>query len=298
MKIAAITMVYRDYWALGQWYDHFSRHIGAQNLFVIAHGADPEIARICPQASIITIPRDDLAGFDRTRGNMLNAFQNGLLKIYDWVIRTDADELICLDPAHYSGFEQFFDQHPKARAVFSIGMDLFEKEDDPPFKGDMPLFSQRRAACLTGHYSKAWAVSGRVALVRHGVQVRPRKVQGFKFVLPRGVYLVHLKYANFAALEKSNTHRIEIANGDQKGLPGAMWKNAKADAQRFLRKSRAKMHEPWDQAIDYVYDELAESPVREPAKGLVRVQSMNFEFRTTLPDWFANPQNYIHKFQT
>lgn len=286
MKIAAITMVYRDYWALAQWYDHFARHIGAQNLYVIAHGADPEIARICPQASIITIPRDDLAGFDRTRGNLLNAFQNGLLQAYDWVIRTDADELICLDPALHTGFEQFFHRHNTARAVFALGMDLFQQEDDVDLVAGTPVLSMRRAVCLTGHYSKAWAVSGRVALVRHGVQVRPRKVQGFKFVLPQGAYLVHLKYSNFAALEASNTHRMEIANRDEQGLPGALWKNADADAVRFLRKSHAKPHEPWEEAVEHVYGTLARSPVREEAKGLVRVRSIDFDFRTTLPDWF------------
>lgn len=281
-------MVYRDYWALSQWYDHFARHIGAQNLYVVAHGADPEIARICPQASIITIPRDDFAGFDRKRGNLLNAFQNGLLQAYDWIIRTDADELICLDPAHYSGFEQFFHQHRKARAVFALGMDLFQNKDDIDLDAGTPALSRRRAACLTGHYSKAWAVSGRIALVRHGVQVRPRKVQSFKFTLPRGVYLVHLKYANFTALEDSNAHRMEIANRDEQGLPGALWKNADADAIRFLRKSQAKPHEPWDEAVEHVYTILAESPVREEAKGLVRVRSSDFNFHTTLPSWFKN----------
>ena len=67
MKICAVTMVYRDHWALSQWYRHHARLLGVENLYVVAHGADPEIARLCPGASVITIPRDDLSSFDRTR---------------------------------------------------------------------------------------------------------------------------------------------------------------------------------------------------------------------------------------
>ena len=75
MKICAITMVYRDYWALSQWYAHYGKHLGPQNLFVIAHGPDPEIARLCPQASVIAIPRDGFAHFDKSRSRMLNGIQ-------------------------------------------------------------------------------------------------------------------------------------------------------------------------------------------------------------------------------
>ena len=41
MKICALTMVYRDYWALRQWYRHYGDLVGAQNLYIVAHGPDP-----------------------------------------------------------------------------------------------------------------------------------------------------------------------------------------------------------------------------------------------------------------
>ena len=58
MNICAITMVYKDYWALSQWYLHYGRLVGFDNLYVVAHGADPEIARLCPRATVITVPRE------------------------------------------------------------------------------------------------------------------------------------------------------------------------------------------------------------------------------------------------
>ena len=104
MKICAITMVYKDYWALSQWYVHYGRLVGYDNLFIVAHGRDAQIAKLCPLASIVTVPRDTLDGFDRRRGQMLNSFQDGLALSYDWVIRTDADELICFDPSRYDRY--------------------------------------------------------------------------------------------------------------------------------------------------------------------------------------------------
>jgi len=78
MKICAITMVYRDYWALSQWYAHYSRHLGSDHLYIVAHGHDPKISELCPRANVVTVPRDDLAGFDRVRGHLLNGLQDGL----------------------------------------------------------------------------------------------------------------------------------------------------------------------------------------------------------------------------
>ena len=78
MKICAITMVYRDYWALDQWYRHYAKYLGAENLYVISHGMDPEIAKICPQASIINIPREQLKNFDSVRLRVINGIQSGL----------------------------------------------------------------------------------------------------------------------------------------------------------------------------------------------------------------------------
>lgn len=98
MKVCVITMVYRDHWVLAQWYAHYGRMAGHENPYVVSHGYDAAVQKICPRASVITIPRDDLAHFDLERSHLLNAFQNGLGRPFDWVIRTDVDELVCLDP--------------------------------------------------------------------------------------------------------------------------------------------------------------------------------------------------------
>ena len=68
-------MVYCDHWALSQWYKHYARQLGVENLYIIAHGRDDRIDDICPGANVITIPREDLNRFGWSRGEVLNEFQ-------------------------------------------------------------------------------------------------------------------------------------------------------------------------------------------------------------------------------
>ena len=285
MKICAITMVYRDYWALSQWYAHYSRHLGSEHLYIVAHGSDPKISELCPRASVITVPRNNLNGFDRERGQMLNSFQDALGVCYDWVIRTDADELICIDPAHYASFEDLLTSC-SAPAVFALGLNVAEIDGDTEVKpGDVAL-ANRDHAVFSGHYSKAWAVRRGVHMNRHGVRVRPPRLHKFPFHLPQDVYLAHLKYAHLDALIDANRHRIDIASGEERGLPGPAWRDADKDAKKFF-KSLSKLPEiGWDEAKDTAYRSVLEEPVRDDALNTVRSKSISFKFRTTLPEWF------------
>ncbi len=286
MKICGITMVYRDYWALSQWYAHYSRHLGSENLFVVAHGHDPKISELCPRASVITVPRDELAGFDRMRGQMLNSIQDGLAVAYDWVIRTDVDELIFIDPAHHNSFADLFKAYRKPKAIFALGMNVAEVEGDQELGRADSVMSKRCHAVFSGHYSKAWAVKRGIALVRHGIEVAPSDLDHEPFTLPKGVYLAHLKYANIAALDASNAHRTKIANGSEKGLPGKAWSAADEDALRFFRAFAGVQMVDWPEASDKAYQDTIRSPVRDAKLNVLRARSTAFDFSTILPDWF------------
>ncbi len=286
MKICALTMVYRDHWALAQWYRHFSAHLGAENLYVVAHGADERISQICPGASIITVPRDQVGAFDRTRNRMLNGIQLGLSHVYDWVIRTDADELICWNPARYSGLQDIL-KRQKSNAVFALGMNLFEFDGEPSVE-DVNVLSIRRNAIFSGHYSKAWAVRAGQDMKLHGIGVPSDMVRDVPFVLPRGVYLVHLKFANRAALAIANKHRIEMASVRAKGVPGKAWRDAELEAANFYIKASQMPLEDWDAAQAAVYKTLAKQPVRNEKSGYVRARSLRYKSRMELPRWFAD----------
>lgn len=286
MKICAVTMVYRDYWALSQWYAHYARHLGAGNLFVVAHGHDPIIAELCPRASVITVPRDNLSGFDRKRAEMLNSIQDGLGVMYDWVIRTDTDELVCLDPSHNGSFEDLFHKHQSATAVFALGLNVAEVDGDTKLRRADAAMSKRQSAVFSGHYSKAWAVRRGVSLVRHGIAAPSADLATVEFNLPKGVYIAHLKYANLAALGDVNIDRASVANGSEKGLPGKAWSDAHGDSQKFFDMFAKLPVWDWDRALEVAFDQIINSPVRDKEQNVLRAKSCNFAFRTTLPDWF------------
>lgn len=158
-------MVYQDYWALAQWIMHYSKQVGIENLYVVVHGPDAKANEIAKGANIWTIPRDTLEGFDKRRNKMLNDFQSGLLRFYDWVIRTDADELICVDPDMHGSLAALLGK-VKDTAVFSIGLNVFEQPMEEELPNDEPVFARRSAAIVTGNYSKAWAISDSAPLMR------------------------------------------------------------------------------------------------------------------------------------
>ncbi len=285
MKICAITMVYRDYWALGQWYRHYGAHLGPENLYVVAHGHDPEIARICPEASIITIPRDTLRNFDRVRMRMMNGFQAGLINAYDWVIQTDADELVCFNPATYGSFEALFEAS-KAPALFALGLNLAEMPGDPPLSPGESPFATRTAACMTGHYSKAWAVRKALPLRWHGVFCGHRKTDDFHFEMPDDAFFVHLKHANADALRQANAVRQSVAESVGADWNVNGWSNPDVHAERFFRKMEIIPALPWNEALALGYAEIRDKPVRDPKRGIVKPPFVNYLCRTDLPEWF------------
>lgn len=286
MKICAITMVYKDYWALSQWYIHYGRLVGFENLYVVAHGHDIEIGRICPKASIITIPRDDLEGFDRKRARILNSFQDGLGLSYDWVIRTDADELVCYDPAIYLDLSDVLGRSTE-NFIFGLGLNVSESIKDCLLSPNQMALGHRKNATFSGHYSKAWAVKRGTSLWRHGIWTGKRKIDRIKFNMPVGVYIAHLKYSNVAALEDVNTVRIEVATTEGCGLPGSSWRDADLDADRFYNRFSALRVEKWKQAKDSAYKMITDCPVRDGEENVLRSKSVVFENRVILPDWFA-----------
>lgn len=287
MKICALTMVYRDHWALSQWYMHNAAHLGAENLFIIAHGPDKKIQKICPGAQVITIPRDDLDKFDGSRAKAMNDFQSILSETYDWIIRTDADELICLDPQHFTSFDALLSKR-WGPAVFALGLEIAQLKGDSVIpNGDLAL-QHRSDAIFTGHYSKAWAVKRTTRMARHGVEVGKRRVNRMTFSMPKGVYLVHLKYADTKALKKANAHRIAVATSEGSAMPGAAWRNPNTADNRFLRKFKTFPHLDWHEAVAQAYTTISAAPVRDEDTGIVRAQSHRFQFKTTLPDWFKS----------
>ncbi|WP_299352445.1 glycosyltransferase family 2 protein [uncultured Shimia sp.] len=286
MKIAALTMVYRDYWALSRWYAQHTRELGAENLFVVSHGVDPKIAEICPEARIFTVLRDDLAHFDRVRGRMLDVYVTDLLQDYDWVLRTDVDEILCYDPALHDGLKDVIAKS-ETPVVWALGFDVVEMADAKPID-EGPALGQRRDAVFSGHYSKAVATRVSVPFRLHGVDVGTENLQEFPFHMPRGFYLAHLKFANAQALAEANAVRRAVANAEGRGLPGAAWQDPEAETQKVYDEMAVMRLKPWARAEEKAWRKLGQSPARMDRFGVVRARKYRPDFRTQLPEGFKD----------
>lgn len=280
-------MVHGDHWALSQWFAHYSRHLGARNLFIIAHGRDPFIKMICPKANIIPVPRDDLSHFDTTRAQLLNGFRSGLLATYDWVIQTDADELICLDPEQHASFEDLFSAQ-SAPALFAMGINIAERKDDPTVPDGDRALPLRPCGVFSGHYSKAWAASQAIGFRRHGLHLGPRRLGRTQMVLPKGVYLAHLKFASRDALTLANSTRKTIAAGDEPGLPGPAWQKPLLAAQKFWNAVEGLPLKPWTTAEPEAVAAVSQDPLRDTKTWVLRARNIRFDFKTELPERILN----------
>ncbi len=287
MNICAMTMVYQDYWALAQWIRHYSKQLGIENLYVVVHGPDKKINEIAAGVNIWTIPRDNLERFDKRRNKMLNQFQSGLLQFYDWVIRTDADELICVDPNMHGTLHGLLNKQTDD-TVFAVGLNLYEGLEDGEMVDDASVFDMRCSAIITGNYSKAWAVSVDTPLMRHGVRVAEDGELKYSHAFPEGVFLVHLKFAHMPALVDANETRKSLARSDLPGMPGLGWRKAESHARRFFETASGMKLTAWDEAIEQARIEILTDMKFSEDDGVLRSPGIPYICRTELPDWFKD----------
>ncbi len=285
VKICALTMVYRDYWALSRWYAHHGAELGAQNLFVINHGDDPKVAEICPGAQVLSVERADLSRFDRVRGEILDSFHVELAKAYDWVIRTDADEILLYDPDQHESLPALFAKE-SAPVLTALGFELVEMPRNKPMTRG-PVCAQRRNLLFSGQASKAVASREMQKFRLHGVAVAPDALGQFSFRMPRGLYLAHLKYANLKALSETNLVRQDVARAARKGKPGHAWAEAEDEAAAFLEDFAGLIKRPWEKAEAKAYARLSSDPVRLDRASLVRARNFRPTHRTKLPERFG-----------
>ncbi|WP_263289396.1 glycosyltransferase family 2 protein [Tateyamaria pelophila] len=270
---------------MAQWIKHYSDQIGIENLFVVAHGIDKKVNEIASGANIWTVPRDTVERFDRRRNKMLNDFQSGLLQFYDWVIRVDTDELVCADPDYYSNLCDLLASQ-SADAVFAMGLNLFEDLDDLEVDDSASVFLSRSSVIITGNYSKAWAVSTDVPLMRHGVKVGRDDELTHTYAFPEATYLVHLKFANIAALADVNETRKSIARSGLPGVPGLGWRKADKHAERFFDTASSMEEMSWDIAVERARIKILSDMKYSEDDGVLRSPGVPYICRTKLPDWF------------
>jgi len=199
--IGALTMVYKDYQFLARWYDYYGKQLGYENLFVFSHGNDPEHRRIAANANVINVPRNPgMHLFDRRRWRMMSALASGMLEFYNWMIVSDVDEILVVDPDVAPGLVGYVAQTyadkkgPKNLSPLGIELIHLPEEEPLPIADDATVLSRRRIFRPSRNYSKPCLVGAPVVFGPGG----HRNNLGRRH-MPEGLYLIHLKYFDLPA---------------------------------------------------------------------------------------------------
>jgi hypothetical protein len=228
MKLAFVTMVWRDYWLLERWITHNAKMVPLRQLYVINHGGDPEVDRIAAGCNVIHLPRDEVTiDLTERRWAMLSAQTNALLAFYDRVICTDVDEFLV-----YLGDKPDLVAHLAAKSVAGdalapIGLNLVPVPADGAAV-DAPLLARWPHALLSAKYTKPCIAAQRVQFTTGGHGLRRGQ-----FEIDPEIALLHLHYVTPDYAERmaaraqivADSRAANAASATPKDMPPRYWIN-------------------------------------------------------------------------
>ena len=242
MRVAALTMVYNEpVWAR-VWVRHYSRQVGAAHCLVLDHGSDDGST----EGLGVTVEQVRRTALDEdARAALVSDCVRELLRRYDAVVHTDADELLVADPGRYADLVAFA---ADADAVTTaVGLDLQHlMDEEPALDAGLPIGAQRSFVRFSAAMCKP-------ALVRRPVRWTP----GFHDCdAPRAIgaaYLLHLRYADLGAglSRLARTRGLQFAREDtnlHQRVPDAEFEGmmrAVASLPRHENALSMALVEPW-----------------------------------------------------
>lgn len=205
--VAAVTMVRDDAFFLKAWLRHYGEMFGRENCYIVNHGRGAEVAKLAEGCNIIGIPGDPHKNFDVKRWGLLNNITGGLRRYYRHVIVGDVDELVVVDPEAGGSLLDFLEGAPEGRVYTPVGLEVIHRIDveDEVIKDS--IIGPRRHVRPAPHYSKPCIVSAPVKIARGG-----HFTQYAKLHTPDQLYLMHLKFCDFAAYVGVMDHRNQVTD--------------------------------------------------------------------------------------
>lgn len=226
LRVAAITMAFNEPEFLPLWLEHYGRMVGHDNLYVVSFADRIQRADRSRRHQLIDLP--DVEFDEVRRAAMMGSLQAMLLQSYDWVIMSDADELIVPDPARHAGLADFLGKNREQPYFNVLGFNVVhDRGREPALDLRKPLLRQRGWVQFDAGYCKP--LVSRVPLTwSPGFHLcdRPR-------LQSEDLYLFHLRAADETTARARNVrlNRIRMSQSDLKAGHSLHFG---LDAERYL----------------------------------------------------------------
>jgi hypothetical protein len=218
-KMAAMTMVRGDHFFLGRWLDYYGRQLGRENLYVLNHGGDPEIARLAEGANVVALPYDPTRFcFNQRRWQMLSLFTSAFTNFYTWILCGDVDEIVAVDPDVADSLPDYLSRFPEDRVPRVISPFAIEIVHNPalepePITEGRNILDVRRTYRTNFNYCKPCITRRRTTFSPGGHYATDR--DGY---LDPHLYLFHLRFVDYQM-----THdRLAIRRAQRTQQSGAL----------------------------------------------------------------------------
>ncbi|RBW55068.1 hypothetical protein DS906_16295 [Ruegeria sp. A3M17] len=282
-------MVWRDYWYFEKWVGYYASQLGRENVYILSHGADPEIDRIGQGCNVVAILRDGLhQSFDYARWRMLSDFSAMLTQFYDRVIVSDCDELLMtVDGSPLVEYPFEFQEN----AAGAVGFNLVATWDD---EDQGALISDSKYCVFEIPHSKPCLVQRKVSFGTGG-----HGIMHDNFELLPGLFNLHFHFANWREMQRREQERSPLVDetmadgvkirkspGQSVGIVG--WRRR---SRRFKRMSREMSNIPELSMQDCV--ELCRQEASQTLKKMgdgyfTQDRGMEFDLKKfRFPDGFA-----------
>ncbi len=230
--VAALTVVKDEARMLPLWLSHYGERLGLDHLVVLDDDStdgciDGVAQRTGAEVRHLRLPGG--AAFERARIAAANRAAEDLLERFDWVVFTDADELLVVDPRRHDSYRHLL-ASATAPVLAPIGLNVVHRpRGEPDLDLSVPILGQRRFAYLAQIMSKPGSkrVPAGWRLASHGITTR--------YEVRRDLFCVHLKFADRALLQSTSAHRRALNESDGRG--GGTWRKDDV-AHRFRRQMR------------------------------------------------------------